>query len=152
MSSVKVSGACAVAARWLGETSPMPVVMAAHGRRLVPGTVHVAPAGMNTVLRRGLRRRRRVAASRELAATRAAEEEALVPPQQVAASVLELPRALLEVGDHRFERVGEQGDERLGVAGHRWRQRTAEPQLRGRGMGGARFRRTLLRTMDRAAR
>jgi two-component system chemotaxis response regulator CheB len=41
-------------ARWLDETSPMPVVMATHGRRLVPGTVHVAPAGMNTVLRRGL--------------------------------------------------------------------------------------------------
>jgi two-component system, chemotaxis family, protein-glutamate methylesterase/glutaminase len=41
-------------ASWLDETSPMPVVMAAHGRRLAPGTVHVAPAGMNTVLRRGL--------------------------------------------------------------------------------------------------
>jgi two-component system, chemotaxis family, protein-glutamate methylesterase/glutaminase len=41
-------------ARWLDETSPMPVVMAAHARRLAPGTVHVAPAGMNTVLRRGL--------------------------------------------------------------------------------------------------
>jgi two-component system chemotaxis response regulator CheB len=41
-------------ARWLDETSPMPVVMAAHARRLAMGTVHVAPAGMNTVLRRGL--------------------------------------------------------------------------------------------------
>jgi two-component system, chemotaxis family, protein-glutamate methylesterase/glutaminase len=41
-------------ARWLDQTSPMPVVMAAHARRLAPGTVHVAPAGMNTVLRRGL--------------------------------------------------------------------------------------------------
>jgi two-component system chemotaxis response regulator CheB len=41
-------------ARWLAETSPMPVVMATHARRLVPGTVSVAPAGMNTVLRRGL--------------------------------------------------------------------------------------------------
>jgi two-component system, chemotaxis family, protein-glutamate methylesterase/glutaminase len=41
-------------ARWLDETSPMPVVMATHARRLLPGTVHVAPAGMNTVLRRGL--------------------------------------------------------------------------------------------------
>jgi two-component system, chemotaxis family, protein-glutamate methylesterase/glutaminase len=41
-------------ARWLDETSPMPVVMAAHAHRLTPGTVHVAPAGMNTVLRRGL--------------------------------------------------------------------------------------------------
>jgi two-component system, chemotaxis family, protein-glutamate methylesterase/glutaminase len=41
-------------ARWLAETSPMPVVMATHARRLAPGTVHVAPAGMNTVLRRGL--------------------------------------------------------------------------------------------------
>ena len=35
--------------------SPLPVVMATHARRLAPGTVHVAPAGMNTVLRRGLR-------------------------------------------------------------------------------------------------
>jgi two-component system chemotaxis response regulator CheB len=41
-------------ARWLDDTSPMPVVMAEHARRLAPGTVHVAPAGMNTVLRRGL--------------------------------------------------------------------------------------------------
>jgi two-component system chemotaxis response regulator CheB len=41
-------------ARWLNDTSPMPVVMATHARRLAPGTVHVAPAGMNTVLRRGL--------------------------------------------------------------------------------------------------
>jgi two-component system chemotaxis response regulator CheB len=41
-------------ARWLDETSPMPVVMATHAHRLAPGTVHVAPAGMNTVLRRGL--------------------------------------------------------------------------------------------------
>jgi two-component system chemotaxis response regulator CheB len=41
-------------ARWLDDTSPMPVVMATHARRLAPGTVHVAPAGMNTVLRRGL--------------------------------------------------------------------------------------------------
>jgi two-component system chemotaxis response regulator CheB len=41
-------------ARWLDDTSPMPVVMAEHARRLVRGTVHVAPAGMNTVLRRGL--------------------------------------------------------------------------------------------------
>jgi two-component system chemotaxis response regulator CheB len=41
-------------ARWLDDASPMPVVMAEHARRLAPGTVHVAPAGMNTVLRRGL--------------------------------------------------------------------------------------------------
>jgi two-component system, chemotaxis family, protein-glutamate methylesterase/glutaminase len=41
-------------ARWLDDTSPMPVVMATHARRLAPGTVHVAPAGMNAVLRRGL--------------------------------------------------------------------------------------------------
>jgi two-component system chemotaxis response regulator CheB len=41
-------------ARWLDDTSPMSVVMATHARRLAPGNVHVAPAGMNTVLRRGL--------------------------------------------------------------------------------------------------
>ena len=29
--------------------------MAQHGRRLLPGIVHVAPAGLNTVLRPGLR-------------------------------------------------------------------------------------------------
>jgi two-component system, chemotaxis family, protein-glutamate methylesterase/glutaminase len=41
-------------ASWLDEVSPLPVVMATHARRLVAGTVHIAPAGMNTVLRRGL--------------------------------------------------------------------------------------------------
>lgn len=41
-------------ASWLDGVTPLPVVMAAHGRRLQPGTVHVAPAGMNTLLRRGL--------------------------------------------------------------------------------------------------
>jgi two-component system chemotaxis response regulator CheB len=41
-------------ASWLDGLSPLPVVMATHGRRLVPGTVHVAPAGCNTILRRGL--------------------------------------------------------------------------------------------------
>ena len=38
-----------------GRLSPMPVVMAEHGRRLAPGVVHVAPAGINTLLRPGLR-------------------------------------------------------------------------------------------------
>ncbi|MGZ4590787.1 MAG: CheB methylesterase domain-containing protein, partial [Actinomycetes bacterium] len=41
-------------ATWLDGVSPLPVTMAVDGRRLVPGTVHVAPAGMNTLLRRGL--------------------------------------------------------------------------------------------------
>jgi two-component system chemotaxis response regulator CheB len=42
-------------ATWLDGMSPLPVVLAQDGRRLEPGTVHVAPAGVNTVLRRGLR-------------------------------------------------------------------------------------------------
>jgi two-component system chemotaxis response regulator CheB len=42
-------------ATWLDGLSPLPVVMAEHGRRLRPGVVHVAPAGLNTVLRPGLR-------------------------------------------------------------------------------------------------
>lgn len=42
-------------ATWLDGLTPLPVVMAADGRRLRPGTVHVAPAGQNTVLRHGLR-------------------------------------------------------------------------------------------------
>jgi two-component system chemotaxis response regulator CheB len=42
-------------ATWLDELSPLPVVLAEHGRRLRPGFVHVAPAGLNTVLRPGLR-------------------------------------------------------------------------------------------------
>lgn len=42
-------------ATWLDGLTPLPVVMAADGRRLRPGTVHVAPAGTNTVLRHGLR-------------------------------------------------------------------------------------------------
>ena len=42
-------------ATWLDGLSPLPVVMAEHGRRLVPGVVHVAPAGVNTLLRPGLR-------------------------------------------------------------------------------------------------
>jgi two-component system chemotaxis response regulator CheB len=42
-------------ASWLDSLSPLPVVMAEHGRRLLPGTVHVAPAGVNTLLRPGLR-------------------------------------------------------------------------------------------------
>ena len=42
-------------ASWLDGLSPLPVVLAEHGRRLSPGTVHVAPAGVNTLLRPGLR-------------------------------------------------------------------------------------------------
>lgn len=42
-------------ASWLDGLSPLPVVMAEHGRRLLPGVVHVAPAGVNTLLRPGLR-------------------------------------------------------------------------------------------------
>lgn len=42
-------------ATWLDELSPLPVVLAEHGRRLRPGFVHVAPAGLNTILRPGLR-------------------------------------------------------------------------------------------------
>jgi two-component system chemotaxis response regulator CheB len=42
-------------ATWLDGISPLPVVLAEHGRRLRPGTVHVAPAGLNTLLRAGLR-------------------------------------------------------------------------------------------------
>ena len=42
-------------ASWLDGLSPLPVVMARDGRRLLPGVVHVAPAGLNTVLRPGLR-------------------------------------------------------------------------------------------------
>lgn len=42
-------------ASWLDGLSPLPVVMAEHGHRLRPGVVHVAPAGLNTLLRPGLR-------------------------------------------------------------------------------------------------
>jgi two-component system, chemotaxis family, protein-glutamate methylesterase/glutaminase len=42
-------------ATWLDGLSPLPVVMAEHGRQLRPGVVHVAPAGVNTLLRPGLR-------------------------------------------------------------------------------------------------
>ncbi|HEX6919442.1 MAG TPA: chemotaxis protein CheB [Actinomycetes bacterium] len=42
-------------ASWLDGLSPLPVVMAEDGRRLRPGTVHVAPAGKNTLLGHGLR-------------------------------------------------------------------------------------------------
>ena len=42
-------------ADWLNGLSVLPVEMAAHGHRLRPGRVHVAPAGVNTVLRPGLR-------------------------------------------------------------------------------------------------
>jgi two-component system, chemotaxis family, protein-glutamate methylesterase/glutaminase len=42
-------------ASWLDGLSPLPVVMAEHGHRLRPGVVHVAPAGVNTLLRPGLR-------------------------------------------------------------------------------------------------
>ena len=42
-------------ADWLNGLSVLPVEMAVHGGRLRPGRVHVAPAGVNTVLRPGLR-------------------------------------------------------------------------------------------------
>jgi len=42
-------------ASWLHDLSPLPVEMARHGHRLRPGVVHVAPAGVNTLLRAGLR-------------------------------------------------------------------------------------------------
>lgn len=42
-------------ATWLDGLTRLPVVMARHGRCLQPGTVHVAPAGLNTLLRPGLR-------------------------------------------------------------------------------------------------
>lgn len=42
-------------ASWLDGLSPLPVVMAEHGKRLLPGRVHVAPAKLNTLLRPGLR-------------------------------------------------------------------------------------------------
>jgi two-component system chemotaxis response regulator CheB len=42
-------------ATWLDSLSRLPVVMAEHGRPLRPGTVHVAPAKLNTLLRPGLR-------------------------------------------------------------------------------------------------
>ena len=42
-------------ATWLDGLTPLPVVMAEHGKRLRPGVVHVAPARVNTLLRPGLR-------------------------------------------------------------------------------------------------
>jgi two-component system chemotaxis response regulator CheB len=42
-------------ASWLDGLCLLPVVMAEHGRRLLPGVVYVAPAGINTLLRPGLR-------------------------------------------------------------------------------------------------
>ena len=42
-------------ADWLNGLSALPVDLARHGHRLRPGRVHVAPAGVNTVLRAGLR-------------------------------------------------------------------------------------------------
>ena len=42
-------------ATWLDGLSPLPVVMARAGHRLQPGMVHVAPAGLNTLLGAGLR-------------------------------------------------------------------------------------------------
>jgi two-component system chemotaxis response regulator CheB len=41
-------------ASWLDGLTRLRVVMAADGRRLTPGVIHVAPAGLNTVLRPGL--------------------------------------------------------------------------------------------------
>ena len=42
-------------ADWLNSLLVLPVELAAHGRPLLPGRVYVAPAGVNTVLRPGLR-------------------------------------------------------------------------------------------------
>jgi two-component system, chemotaxis family, protein-glutamate methylesterase/glutaminase len=42
-------------ASWLDGLCHLPVVMAAPGRRLEPGTVYVAPAGANTLVRPGVR-------------------------------------------------------------------------------------------------
>jgi two-component system chemotaxis response regulator CheB len=42
-------------ATWLDGLSPLPVVLAEHGREMRTGVVHVAPAGVNTLLRPGLR-------------------------------------------------------------------------------------------------
>jgi two-component system, chemotaxis family, protein-glutamate methylesterase/glutaminase len=42
-------------ATWLDGLSPLPVVMARRGHRLRPGVVHVAPAGLNTLLGPSLR-------------------------------------------------------------------------------------------------
>ncbi len=42
-------------ATWLDSLSPLPVVMARRGHRLRPGVVHVAPAGLNTLLGPSLR-------------------------------------------------------------------------------------------------
>jgi two-component system chemotaxis response regulator CheB len=42
-------------ASWLDGLSPLPVVMAQDGIRLLPGTVYIAPAGVNTLVRPGLR-------------------------------------------------------------------------------------------------
>jgi two-component system chemotaxis response regulator CheB len=42
-------------ATWLDGLSPLPVVLAEHGRTMRPGVVHLAPAGVNTLLRPGLR-------------------------------------------------------------------------------------------------
>jgi two-component system chemotaxis response regulator CheB len=41
-------------ASWLNGVSPLSVVMAQNHGRLLPGTVYVAPAGSNAILRRGL--------------------------------------------------------------------------------------------------
>jgi two-component system, chemotaxis family, protein-glutamate methylesterase/glutaminase len=42
-------------ATWLDGLSPLPVVLAENGRAMRPGVVYVAPAGVNTLLRPGLR-------------------------------------------------------------------------------------------------
>ena len=42
-------------ATWLDSVSPLPVVMATAGLFLRPGVVHIAPAGMNTLVRPGMR-------------------------------------------------------------------------------------------------
>ena len=42
---------------WLDDIVPMPVVMGASGKRLQPGTVTVAPSGLNLLVRDAERRR-----------------------------------------------------------------------------------------------
>jgi two-component system chemotaxis response regulator CheB len=42
-------------AHWLDDICPLPVALAEHGRRLVPGTVTVAPSGLNLIVHPRLR-------------------------------------------------------------------------------------------------
>lgn len=42
-------------ANWLNDVCPLPVALGAHGKRLVPGTVTIAPSGRNLVVHERLR-------------------------------------------------------------------------------------------------